>query len=166
MEYVKEKHNIHPVILRKHHLGVLVEDGVGEWFKTTVGVRQGCLLSPVLFNPYLEQIMTLALEDFEGTVAIGGWNIRRTSRPYRTASQTSSAFGMEISAPKINIMITSANDTGQIKDTKVGDVVLDRVREFKYLGCHISEDAISIREEKTRLAIATQQLSKFKKIWA
>ena len=36
-----KKHNIHPVILRKHHLGVLVEDGVGEWFKTTVGVRQG-----------------------------------------------------------------------------------------------------------------------------
>ena len=44
-------------------------------------------------------------------------------------------------------------------------VVLGRVREFRYLGSQISEDLTSIREVKTRLAIATQQLSKFKKIW-
>ena len=46
---------------------------MGDWFRTTVGIRQGCLLSPTLFNIFLERIMTDALE--EGTVIIGGRTI-------------------------------------------------------------------------------------------
>ncbi|XP_072171855.1 uncharacterized protein [Diadema setosum] len=35
---------------------VLVQDHIGEWLQTTVGVRQGCLLSPTLLNIFLERI--------------------------------------------------------------------------------------------------------------
>ena len=49
---------------------VLFNDTIGDWFRTTVGVRQECLLSPTLFNIYLERIMTDALEDHEVTVSI------------------------------------------------------------------------------------------------
>ena len=48
---------------------------IGEWFRTTVGVRQGCLLSPTLFNNFLERIMSDALEVLDGKVSIGGRNI-------------------------------------------------------------------------------------------
>ena len=51
---------------------VLFNSSIGDWFGTTAGVRKGCLLSPTLFNIFLERIMTDALEDHEGTVCIGG----------------------------------------------------------------------------------------------
>ena len=49
---------------------VLFNGSVGDWFGTTAGVRQECLLSPTLFNIFLESIMTDALGDHEGTVSI------------------------------------------------------------------------------------------------
>ena len=41
---------------------VFINGNIGEWFHTTVGVRQGCMLSPTLFNIVLERIMSDVLE--------------------------------------------------------------------------------------------------------
>ena len=53
----------------------------GEWFRTIAGVRHGCLLSPTLFNIFLERIMSDALEVHVGKVSIG----RRTITNLRFA---------------------------------------------------------------------------------
>ena len=54
---------------------MLHEGEIGQSFQTSVGVRQGCLLSPVLFNLYLENIMQEALHNFNGMVSISGREI-------------------------------------------------------------------------------------------
>ena len=54
---------------------VLVQGTTGEWFHTSVGVRQGCLLSPTLFNICLEDAMAHALDNYNGIISIGGRKI-------------------------------------------------------------------------------------------
>ena len=54
---------------------VLFKSSIEDWFRTTAGVRQECLLPPNRFNIFSERIMTDALEDHEGTVRIGGRTI-------------------------------------------------------------------------------------------
>ena len=48
---------------------------MGEWFGKTVGVRQECLVSPILFKIFLVRIMSGALEEHDGKISTGGINI-------------------------------------------------------------------------------------------
>ena len=52
------------------------EHGTTDWFQIGKGVRQGCILSPCLFNLYAEYIMRNArLEETQTGIKIAGRNI-------------------------------------------------------------------------------------------
>ena len=78
-------------LFNKATSAVLFNGSIGIWFRTTVGVRQGCQLSPTLFNIFLERIMTDASEDHEGTVSIRG----RTITNLRFADDSDGLAGKE-----------------------------------------------------------------------
>ena len=125
-----------------------MNDALVEWFRTIIGVRQGYLLSPTLFNIFLERIMTDALEDHVGTISIGGRTIKNLRFADDTnglagdeqelahlvsrLDNTSASYGMEISAEKTKLMTNNTN--GINKKITVNGQRLETLSKFKYLG--------------------------------
>ena len=55
---------------------VRTRHGTTDWFQIGKGVRQGCILSPCLFNFYAEYIMRNAgLEETQAGIKIAGRNL-------------------------------------------------------------------------------------------
>lgn len=157
---------------------VLNQGLIGEMFHTSVGVRQGCLLSPTLFNIFLERIMSEALQDHQGSVSIGGRTItdlrfaddidglagteQELASLVQRLDETSSRFGMEISAVKTKLMTNS----GKPLTTKitVNGQELETVSQFKYLGSIITEEG-SKTEVISRAAQTSAAMAKLRPIW-
>ena len=113
---------------------VLFNSSIGDWFRTTVGVRQGCLLSPTIFNIFLERITADALEDHEGTVSIGGRAIanlcfaddisglageeEELAKLVERLDKASTAYGMEIRAEKIKLITNNTSGINSCKEIK------------------------------------------------
>ena len=151
---------------------------IGDRFKTSVGVRQGCLLSPTLFNILLKRIMTDALEDHAGTVSIGGRTITNLrfandidglagmetelANLVEQLDKTSTAYGMQISAEKTKLKTNNIN--GISSTIKVGGEKLETVQSFKYLGAIVTDEG-SRPEILSRIAQATGALANLKAIW-
>ena len=159
---------------------VLLGDTLGEFFRTSVGVRQGCILSPILFNIFLENIMQEALQEHETTITIGGRKIcnlrfaddidlmgkseHELQELTTKLDKAASNYGMEISSEKSKILVNSAQPTPSTKIVMNGEE-LEEVETFKYLGALINKEGTSTQEIKARLAIALSAMSKLTRIW-
>ena len=157
------KYNINANLVRtieqlheKATSAVQMNGSIGEWFRTTVGVRQGCLLSPTLFNIFLERIMSDALEEDNGKLSISGRNItnlrfaddilvdalaeeeQELETLVESLDETCTRYKMEISAEKTKLMTNTV--IGIQREIKVKGQKLGTVTRFKYIGAFVSDD--------------------------
>ena len=58
-------------LYRKQLAKVKVAGTLSEWFHVEKGARQGCVLSPYLFNILAEMVMRETLDGFQGGLQIG-----------------------------------------------------------------------------------------------
>ena len=140
---------------------------IGDWFQTTVGVQQGCLLSPIPFNIFLERIMTDALEDHGGTVSIGG----RTIINFRFADDIDGLAAEEKELTKLVECPNKAptaysmgiNTFGIKTEIRVNGQKLETVTSFKYLGSVITNEG-SKPEILSRIAQTAAALTRLKPV--
>ena len=151
------------------------------WFQANAGLRQGCVLSPTLFNIFLEQIMMDTLGSFSSGVKIGGQvitnlrfaddidlicsnhgNLRRLTS---LLDITSRKYCVEINAEKSKIMIVGKEKTVLAHTIQVMGKDLETVDLFKYLGSKITADGKCSEEVRSRLAVATASLKNLSSIW-
>ena len=130
-----------------------------EEFDNGKGVRQGCILSPLLFNIYAEKIMIEALDKRERGIGIGGrvvtnlrWN---KGRPHRNHGENKENKQESRPTPRLNVLKTKVMTTGDIEQVKVDGKIVEVVTSFKFIGTLITREGLCDKEIHRRIAMGT-----------
>ena len=142
-----------------------------DWFKIGKGVHQGCILSPCLFNLYVEHITWNAkLDESQTGIKIAGRNINNLRYADDTiltdecegelknvlmrVNEQSEEAGLKLNVQKTKIMASSLITSWQIEGRK-----LEFVTGFLFLGSKITADCDCSHEIKRCLLLGRKAMT-------
>ena len=145
--------------------------GTTDWFQLGKGVRQGCILSPCLFNFYAEYLMRNAgLTEAQAGLKIAGRNSNNLGSAddttFRAKSEEelksllmkvkeeSENVGLKLNIQKTNIMASSP-----ITSWHIGGETVEILSEFILGGSKISADGDCSHEIKRRLLLGRKVMT-------
>ena len=137
-------------LLRNLYVGqeatVRTGHGTTDWFQIGKGVRQGCILSPCLFNLYAEYIMRNAgLEEAQTGIKIAGKNINNLRYADKTTLMAESEEELknllikvkeksEKVGLKLNIQKTKIMASGPITSWQIDGETVETVSDCLFFG--------------------------------
>ena len=145
--------------------------GTTDWFQIGKGVRQGCKLSPCLFNFYAEYIKRNAgLEEAQAGLKIAGRNINNLryaddttlmaeseeelKNPLMKVKEESEKAGLKLNLQKTKIMVS-----GPITLWQIDGETMETVGDFIFLGSKITVDGDCSHENKRRLLLGRKAMT-------
>uniref|UniRef100_A0A8D8M2B6 Craniofacial development protein 2 n=1 Tax=Cacopsylla melanoneura TaxID=428564 RepID=A0A8D8M2B6_9HEMI len=158
---------------------VKVDEDLSEDIMILRGVRQGCVLSPLLFNTYSEAIfqetltehMTKGIKIDNDTVN----NIRYADDTVMLAESKDDLqqlvnnlnmkcreYGLKMNLKKTKIMLISKTLDNNLNLT-IDGIPLEKVSSYKYLGTWLNENNDQTKEIRCRIEIARNAFIKLKK---
>ena len=164
---------------RKSVSAVRVDGELTDWFKVTVGVRQGCNLSPYLFNLLLEAMMQEAMKSVDAGVNVSGQLVNNlrfaddidliAESPEQLqvltdkVEESSKRFGLKINVSKTKVM--TIGKSHKELNINLENAKLEQVTDFVYLGGLVTEDGECRKDIQRRTGLASAMVGKLSKIW-
>ena len=159
-----------------HEATVRTGHGTTDWFQIGKGVRQGCILSPFLFNFYAEYIMRKSgLEETQAGIKIAGRNINNLRYADDTTLMAESeeklkSLLMKVKEEsdkvglKLNIQKTKIMASGPINSWEI-EGETETVSDFIFLGSKITAGGDCSHEIKRRLLLGTKVMTNLDSIF-
>jgi hypothetical protein len=141
-----------------------------DWVSSERGVRQGCILSPLLFGLYTEELAVRVNRCGEGIrvgndrlnvllyaddVVVMTENRNSLQRVFDVISQYAREFRVRFSAEKSQVLVVN----GSVEDDglmwKLGGKDISRTNEYKYLGMWVDENGCE-RSKREKMSKAQQ----------
>ena len=148
-----------------------------NWFQIGKGVRQGCILSPCLFNLYAEYFMRNAgLEETQAGIKIAGRNINNLRYADDTTLMTECEEELksllmkvkeesEKGGLKLNIHKTKIMASGPITSWEIDGETVETVSDFVFVGFKITADGDCSHEIKRCLLLGRKVLTNLDSIF-
>ena len=141
-----------------------------QTFKIGKGVRQGCILSPCLFNFYAEYIMRNAgLEETQAGIKIAGRNISKlrytddTTLMAESEEKLKSLLKVKEESEKVglklNIQRTKIVAYGPITSWQIDGETMETVRDYSFFGSKITTDGSCSYEIKRCLLLGRKAMT-------